>query len=195
MNMNNKPDEVKAERAAEHAVEHTQHTMHTEHTEHIKSKKPAEEKKMTQEKTEKITKVIKTAAHKAPEAKTHVHGKLALILIRGLVRVRGDIVATLFTLRLRRRHACVVLDDIPSNRLAAAKCKDYIAYGEIDDETYKFLVEKRGKKDEKGNLKKFFSLDSPRGGFERKGIKTPFTNGGALGYRKEKINVLLRKMI
>jgi large subunit ribosomal protein L30 len=123
------------------------------------------------------------------------NGKLAFILVRGLVRIRTEIVTTLYTLRLRQSHACVVVDDTPSNRASAMKCKDYIAYGEINDETYKLLVEKRGKKDKDGKLKKYFLLHPPRGGFERKGIKTPFTTGGALGYRGAKINDLIKKML
>jgi large subunit ribosomal protein L30 len=52
------------------------------------------------------------------------------------------------------------------------------------------LKEKRGAEDQK-----VFRLSPPRGGFERKGIKTPFTMGGALGNRKEKINDLIKRMI
>jgi len=121
--------------------------------------------------------------------------KLALIMVRGLVRIKTNIVATLYTLRLRQSHACVVIDDTPSNRAAAVKCKDYLTYGEINDETYRLLVEKRGKKDKDGKLKKYFLLHPPRGGFERKGIKNPFTTGGALGYRGAKINDLIKKML
>lgn len=122
-------------------------------------------------------------------------GKIALVLIRGFIRMRKDIMATLYTLRLRRKHACVVIDDTPGNRAAAMKCKDYIAYGEISDETHKLLIEKRGRKGSDGKLKKFFSLNPPRGGFERKGIKNPFNSGGALGYRGMKMNELIRRMI
>jgi large subunit ribosomal protein L30 len=32
-------------------------------------------------------------------------------------------------------------------------------------------------------------------GFERGGIKKPFSMGGSLGYRKNKINELIRRMI
>ena len=43
-------------------------------------------------------------------AKTsEVKGKLALILIRGLLGVRKDIKTTLYSLRLRKKHACVVV--------------------------------------------------------------------------------------
>ena len=44
-------------------------------------------------------------------------------------------------------------------------------------------------------VKQFFRLAPPRGGFERKGIKHSFSVGGALGYRKEKINELVKKML
>ena len=44
-------------------------------------------------------------------------------------------------------------------------------------------------------LKTYFRLTPPKGGFEREGIKTQFSLGGALGYRKDNINNLLRRMI
>jgi large subunit ribosomal protein L30 len=44
-------------------------------------------------------------------------------------------------------------------------------------------------------VKVFFRLGMPRKGFERKGIKYPFSLGGVLGYRKDKINDLLKRMI
>ena len=44
-------------------------------------------------------------------------------------------------------------------------------------------------------LKLFFKLKSPVKGFERGGIKKPFSLGGALGYRKDRINDLIMRMI
>lgn len=44
-------------------------------------------------------------------------------------------------------------------------------------------------------LRLFFKLSPPLGGFERKGIKKPYSLGGVLGYRKEKINDLLKRML
>ncbi|MBS3172662.1 50S ribosomal protein L30 [Candidatus Woesearchaeota archaeon] len=44
-------------------------------------------------------------------------------------------------------------------------------------------------------LKPFFRLLPPLKGFERKGTKKPFSMGGALGYRKEKINDLVQRML
>jgi large subunit ribosomal protein L30 len=79
------------------------------------------------------------------------------------------------------------------------KVKDYVTYGEIDDETEKLLVEKRGEKtkDKEGKevMKKFFRLSPPRKGFGRKGIKFAFSQGGALGYRGTKINDLIKRML
>ncbi len=44
-------------------------------------------------------------------------------------------------------------------------------------------------------LKPYFRLTPPNKGFERGGIKKPFSMGGSLGYRKYKINELIRRMI
>jgi large subunit ribosomal protein L30 len=169
-----------------------------EHKEHAgiekkKAIKSLHENEKTSVKTSSSVQV-KTLSPESKELKAST-GKIALILIRGFIRMRKNIMATLYTLRLRRKHACVVIDDTPGNRAAAMKCKDYIAYGEISDEIHRLLIEKRGRKDPDGKLKKFFSLNPPRGGFERKGIKTPFSSGGALGYRGMKMNELIRRMI
>ena len=48
---------------------------------------------------------------------------------------------------------------------------------------------------DKLEIKKVFRLKPPSKGFERKGIKMSFKEGGALGYRGEKINELLERMI
>ncbi len=44
-------------------------------------------------------------------------------------------------------------------------------------------------------LKPVFRLRPPKKGYDRGGIKHPYSTGGALGYRGEKINELLDKMI
>jgi len=44
-------------------------------------------------------------------------------------------------------------------------------------------------------LKRFFRLKPPEKGFEKKGIKKQYSLGGVLGYRKGKINELIRKML
>ena len=45
------------------------------------------------------------------------------------------------------------------------------------------------------NLKPYFRLNPPIGGFERGGIKKPFQKKGALGNRAEKIKDLIFKML
>ena len=44
-------------------------------------------------------------------------------------------------------------------------------------------------------VKPYFRLQPPRRGFDRGGVKRPFSLGGALGYRKDAINALLEKMV
>lgn len=139
--------------------------------------------------------------------------KAAVIRIRGLTGIKPDAKKTMQLLKLYRKNYCVVVENNPSITGMIKKIKDYVAWGEINDETYKALIEKRGKeymgreKDRTGKikykfwevngkkLKPFFALAPPKGGFERKGIKKPFKEGGALGYRGEKINRLIMRML
>ena len=57
-----------------------------------------------------------------------------------------------------------------------------------------FFDGKKSLKDVPG-LKQFFRLKPPLRGFEKGGIKKPFSLGGALGYRKNNINELVKRMI
>lgn len=129
-----------------------------------------------------------TAKTAASEIK-NIGQNIAVIRIKGKIDLRKDVKDTLNMLRLYKKHCCVVLKATPNNLGMIKKVKDYVTWGEIDDATLKLLIEKR----EKG--KKFFALSPPKGGFERKGIKVSFIAKGALGYRKDKINDLLKRMI
>lgn len=64
----------------------------------------------------------------------------------------------------------------------------------FDDFINEFFSFNKELKDIPG-LKQYFRLKPPGKGFERKGTKVQFALGGALGYRKEKINDLIRRMI
>lgn len=150
---------------------------------------------------------------------------IAIIRIRGLVKVEYDIKKTLKLLKLNYKNNCNIVEDNEAIRGMINKVKDYITYGEIDKETFKELLLKRGKTkdgkrindeilkpkfnsvdefvdkffEKKATLKDInlnipFKLNSPSGGFERKGIKIPYSIGGALGYRPN-INELIKKMI
>ncbi len=138
-------------------------------------------------------------SEKAEESKKSEssEGKLAVIRVRGPVRVKKEINHTIELLGLYRKNFCVLVDKKDIGMIK--KIKDYVTYGEIDKETEDMLVEKRGEKtkDKEGKdvMKKFFRLSPPRKGFGRKGIKFSFSKSGALGYRAGKINDLIKRML
>ncbi len=71
--------------------------------------------------------------------------QLLVVRIRGTINVRHDIKKTLELLRLRRRYSATI---VPKNEYylgMLSKAKDFIAWGEIDFETAKQLILKRGK--------------------------------------------------
>jgi large subunit ribosomal protein L30 len=121
-------------------------------------------------------------------------------------------------MRLKQKHAAVIMDmDRPESKGLIFKTIHSIAYGEIDDETAKLLIEKRGRMagdkpvdskkvaefmndvihgkksmDEVG-IKPFFRLNPPRGGFKRS-IKLMVPRG-ILGNHGKKINDLVKRML
>ena len=68
------------------------------------------------------------------------------------------------------------------------KVKDYVTWGEINQDS-KNLLQKKLKKG------KTFLMSPPKGGYERGGTKKAFSVGGALGYRGDNINELIKKMV
>ena len=149
---------------------------------------------------------------------------LAVIRIRGNVRVRKEIKDTLQMLRLKRKHTCVVIPETPQYLGMVKKVKDYVTWGEISKEMLVELLRKRGRiignkriteeflkeigmgleelaeKLMKGEIKlkdigikPYFRLAPPSKGFKGS-IKAHYPKG-ALGYRGEKINELLERMI
>ena len=140
--------------------------------------------------------------------------KLAAIRVRGINEIKTRIEDTLQMLRLYRKNYCSVLPNDPVYNGMLQKVKDYITWGEISDETFNMLVQKRGEEfngresDSKDKIKyndffsfngkkfkKYFRLNPPKKGFGRKGIKQPFKMGGALGYRGDKIKELIMRMV
>ena len=119
--------------------------------------------------------------------------KIAIIRIKGMVGIGKSVAETLDRLRLRRKYACVVLEETPEVKGMLKKVRDFVAFGAINDETYKELVSKRGKKDAEGNLKPFFRLHPARGGMETK--KHFGVGKGVLGDNKEDINKLILRML
>ncbi|MFH1399354.1 MAG: uL30 family ribosomal protein [Candidatus Woesearchaeota archaeon] len=138
--------------------------------------------------------------------------RIAIVRVRGLHHIRHDIDNTLNILHLRRKHSCAVVEKNPTTIGMVRKIKDYVTFGEVNDDVYNILVEKRGQLykgriDPKGkignkfivinnkNYKPFFRLSPPKKGFEREGLKMSFRQGGVLGDRGEKINDLLMRMV
>lgn len=154
--------------------------------------------------------------------------RIAVIRVRGDVKKSKDMKDTMKILRLYRKNTCVVFTNTLSIVGMMKKVKDLITWGEIDKDTFKMMLVKRGKIagnkfiDEKymkektkmdfeefaneffnfkkelkdiSGLKHFFRLKPPDKGFDRNGIKKAFSVGGALGYRKEKINDLIKRML
>ncbi len=113
--------------------------------------------------------------------------KLAIVRIRGQVRLKEEIADTLKMLNLNKKNHCAIVEDKPSVLGMIKKVKNYITWGIVNDETIKLLETRKDNN--------HYRLNPPKGGFERKGIKFPFNQKGALGDRKEKINDLLKRMI
>ncbi len=120
--------------------------------------------------------------------------KIAVIRIRGMVGLKSEINSALDRLRLKRKYACVVLENPDASQLGnLKKLRDFVAFGEIEDNTYKELIDKRGKKDAEGKLKPFFRLHPARGGMETK--KHFGVGKGVLGNNGEGINKLILRML
>jgi large subunit ribosomal protein L30 len=149
----------------------------------------SENKKETKPKVEKV-KESKTENKSVKEIKTTSKpDMIAVVRIRGSIQVNTKIVDTLNMLHLDKKNSCIVFVPTPSSMGMLKKAKDYITWGEISQETLSLLTEKRKAKG------KSFHLNPPRKGFGRKGIKIPFSKSGALGYRGEKMNDLIQRML
>lgn len=154
--------------------------------------------------------------------------RIAIIRIKGKAGLKKTVKDTFLLLKLYKKNSCVVVSNTPSYIGMLTKIKDCATWGEINEQTFKLLLEKRGKlpgnkqltneylqqklkinidqfakefinfkkelKDIPG-LKLFFKLTPPRHGFESKGIKVQFSQGGVLGYRKDKINDIIQRML
>ncbi len=154
--------------------------------------------------------------------------RIAIIRIHGATNLQGKVKDTLKMLRLYKKHTCVVVPNTPTFMGMLKRVKDLVTWGEVSPETFKKMLEKRGRLPAKKpltedylkektkltfdkfceeffafkkelndvpGLKPFFKLCPPVKGYERKGTKKPFSLGGVLGYRKEKINELIERML
>ena len=142
------------------------------------------------ENKEKESKPTKSSKDKTKEM-------VAIIRVRGGIRVKKSINDTLTMLKLYRVNCCVVYEKTPSIMGMIQKAKDYITWGDIDKETVQMLIVSHGKTDPKNKeaVKPFFRLNPPKKGYGRKGVKKSFSQKGALGNRGKQIIDLIKRML
>jgi large subunit ribosomal protein L30 len=140
----------------------------------------------------------------------------AVVRVRGNVNKKQEIKDTMRMLRLTRVNHCVLIRKDPKTDGMIKKVKDFVTWGEISDDTLAKLVSGRGRKAGDARLsekevgevlesykkkknaydvkdfKHVFRMAAPRKGYN--GVKNAFPKG-ALGYRGEKINELLERMM
>ena len=112
---------------------------------------------------------------------------LAIIRIRGPVRVRKETEHALTLLGLKKRNHATLVEKTPTTLGTIRKIHPYITWGEATPDIITAT--------QKHAHGKTIVLAPPLKGYGRKGIKIPFSKGGALGYRGEKINELLQRMM
>lgn len=129
----------------------------------------------------------------------------AVVRIRSIIDASREIRDTLKMLNLHKVNSCTIIIPNDSYKGMLQKVKDYVTWGEIDEETLRLLIEKRTKiknadeaieklkKGERIKEVRYIRLHPPRKGYE--GIKKPYSIGGATGYRGRDINDLIRRMI
>ena len=122
-----------------------------------------------------------------------MEGKIAVIRLKGENKITYRVEHALQTLKLYRRNGCSIVPNTPSFLGMVKKVNDFVTWGEIDEETLNLLNTRKKKEgDEKGII--HFKLNSPKKGHGRKGLKSSFKRGGAMGYRGEEINELIKRM-
>lgn len=150
---------------------------------------------------------------------------IAAIRLRGRTGVKGKIEDTMKMMRLRRINHAVLIEENSSYMGMLQKAKDYITWGEIDEETLSNVIAKRGKLTGNQPLtEEYLKENTDYSSIEelskavmdgakleesgvkpvfrlhppRKGyenIKKAYNEGGSLGYRGDNIGVLIKKMI
>lgn len=68
-----------------------------------------------------------------------------VVRVRGSINVRKNIKDTLKMLRLNRVNHCVVIPQTKDYKGMLGKAKDYITWGEIDENVLEEMIRKRGK--------------------------------------------------
>jgi large subunit ribosomal protein L30 len=134
---------------------------------------------------------------------------LAVIRVRGRVKVRHDVSETLDRLRLKRVNNLTLISTGSKSFMGMVqKAKDFITFGEIEKPALSKLLAAKGvKADESAvdsllsgektpkdlNIELPFGMHPPKHGYE--GVKIDYASGGSLGNRKAEINKLVLRML
>lgn len=136
---------------------------------------------------------------------------ITIIRIAGMVNMQRDVEETLSRLRLRRKYACTLVNETPEILGMLKKVRNCVAYGTIEKKDLVELIAKRGqviggkkidaekvadmilknKNFEDSGIKPFFRLHPARGGISTR----QHYPKGVLGNHKDKLNLLLSKML
>ena len=131
---------------------------------------------------------------------------IAVIRIRSTIDANREVRDTLKMLNLHKINSCTIIHPNPSYKGMLQKVKDYVTWGEIDDETLKLLLQRARVENVDEAVEKLkggarlkditnpcIALHPPRKGY--KSIKKPYKLGGSAGYRGKDINELIRRML
>lgn len=133
---------------------------------------------------------------------------LAVIRVRGTVKVRQSIVETLARLRLKRVNNMVLVTATPDYFGMIRKSKDFVTFGEINADTLARLLKSKELAVKEADVRALlggektvkdleigmpFRMHPPKHGYE--GIKKGYGEGGALGNRGAEINKLIARML
>lgn len=142
--------------------------------------------------------------------------KIAVVRIRGIRNIAPKTKHTMKLMNMEKENNCVIVEDSPQNMGMIKRCKDYVTYGVISEDTLFELLKKRGEKGSRKlreimeddeikqvakkimheeNVKNFvdpvFRLHPPRKGY--KTIKKPAPEGD-LGAREDMDSLIKRMM-
>ena len=113
---------------------------------------------------------------------------IAAVKVRGNVDVAKPIKDTMRNLGLDKRNQIGLYEDSDSLRGMLDKAKDYIAYGQVSEETVEMLEDRYGDA-ESGNT---ISAKPPKKGFRN--TRKNVNQGGSLG-NHENIDDLIQRMV
>jgi len=111
---------------------------------------------------------------------------IAIVRLRSGVRFNKQINDTFKMLGLKSINSMILMDDNDKAGLGMVKkVKDHVTWGEISDDVVQELKKRFGDK-------KTYCLKAPRKGLM--GVRYPYPRG-SLGYREDKINDLIKRML